>query len=241
MKIYTPEECERWIKHKTIYGSPFIQCIFTPYYKENDNELLIGDILVADMERKSFNHNINRIKNNVNKICKNYPKLNELLDNINIYICPKPAMNFCNAEVWGDKNIIFYARTTQIPNCMTDYIIAHEFGHIVQKLLCKESHYINRGNKFREYLKIRNCPKDIFKDQWVKYDKVSDKDFYEDIEDYICLHSDHKDYSNDWDKLVTEWFAEDFRYFFGVDTGEPYWGLPIPEPNEEIKEFMLNL
>jgi hypothetical protein len=63
-------------------------------------------------------------------------------------------------------------------------------------------------------------------------------------EDFLYLHGTAEErtkYHGDWDTSPQEWFAEDFRYLFGVDKGEEYWGLPIPKPDDRIKEFILSL
>lgn len=236
MKIYTSEECEKWIQYKSYYPLPYKTLTFKPLDEEG-NHLGI-DILVADLLGKTFVHNQNRIKKDIEKLLNNYPQLEKILEKMLIFLCPKPEIGFSNAMCWGDK-IVYWARTTQIPFCMTDYITAHELGHSIESKFCSRYEH-HEGSLWREYLTLRNAPKDICK-VYVRWDKEKEESIYEDREDFICLHGTQKQRDTSWELNPTEWFAEDFRYLFGVDTGETYWGLPIDLPNNKIKEFMMKL
>jgi hypothetical protein len=140
-------------------------------------------------------------------------------------MCPKPSADTANACAC-DHYICYFARSTQIPYCMTDYITGHELGHVIQYKLCSE--HRRENDKFREYLRLRNATKFT--------DEDNSREF-----SYYGGHEEKEKHHGTWDTDPAEWFAEDFRYLFGVDTGEPYWGMPIDPPDEKIKEFMLSL
>ena len=236
MKIYSPEDCEQWIKQGNYYGTPLKALMFYPL-KEDGKSFGINTVL-ADLTSKTFTHNQSRIEVNINKLIENYPPIIKILEKIHIFICPKPEIGFSNAMCWTDK-IAFWGRTTQIPFCMTDYITVHELGHSIEAMLC--SRY-DRGDvsSWREYLTLRNAPKGMC-NVYIDWDKEKDEGVYEDKEDFLCINGTHEQKDLSWDLSPTEWFAEDFRYLFGVDTGEPYWGMPIDPPDEKIREFMLRL
>lgn len=50
-----------------------------------------------------------------------------------------------------------------------------------------------------------------------------------------------KEKYKEWDMRPMEWFAEDFRYLFGPEEGNKYWGLPIKPPDKKIRDFFLSL
>lgn len=225
------EECEKWIGYETYFDSAEKKFMFKI---KNDANQLVTYCDVIDLNKKCFQHNIERITQNLDKLLKNYPKLKSIYENLNIYMNPKPTLGSSNAEA-STNHIIYHARGTQIPHCMTDYITAHEIGHIVQFNFCK---IYGDNKKFREYLELRNAPRGICKDVFSNEDNEPP---YVDKEDFLFLSGTQEEKTPDWDLSPQEWFAEDFRYFFGCDTGEEYWGLPIPKPTEEIREFMLSL
>jgi hypothetical protein len=201
------------------------------------NNYKIAQLDVVDLAGKSFYHNEERTARNINLVAENYPKLKYLLEKLHIFFCPVPATDTANACA-SDDYICLYARGTQIPWCMTDYIVAHELGHVVQFNLCK-----TRGNKFREYLELRKAEKGMCYDIYDYYDDKNKKNIYVDKEDFLYLNgnTEEKNKYKDWDTNPIEWFAEDFRYLFGIDQGDKFWGFNIPEPDEKIKEFILNL
>jgi hypothetical protein len=77
----------------------------------------------------------------------------------------------------------------------------------------------------------------------VDWDDEKGRGIYEDKEDFLYVSGtqEQKNKYRDWDNDPQEWFAEDFRWFFGIDQGDKYWGMPIPKPDNRIKEFMLSL
>jgi hypothetical protein len=227
MRLYTVEECKKWIERRADYNG-MNQLYFTHPNEEKDwNDFKIP---LVDMAKKTFTHDEMRIWWNVEKIRQGYEPLDKILNNFSIYICPYPNPGFQNAEVWNGKDIIFYARTTQIPSLMTDYITAHEIGHVVQDKLCSD---YPEKQQWREYLRLRKAPYGLIKDAYLGWDEEKHEQIRGEKEDYFCLHG-----VKEWDERPTEWFAEDFRYFFGTYNS---WELSIPEPTEEIKEFMLSL
>jgi hypothetical protein len=134
-------------------------------------------------------------------------------NDFNLFFCPKPAVDTANGCALNDY-ICLFARGTQIPYCMTDYITGHELGHVVQFNFCK-----TYSVSFNKYMELR-LPNSSFNER----DKIR-----------------HNMSNLPWDEQPSEWFAEDFRYLFGVDKDKEFWGLPIPKPNEQIKEFLLSL
>jgi len=233
MILHNIEECQKWIV-RTPY-SPFF--INMPLFKVEPDEINEYYLTyhIADIEGKSFQHNENRIIDNINKIIYNYPQLKSVVEKLHIFMCPKPSADTSNACA-STNYICFFARSTQIPHCMTDYITGHELGHCIEYKLCL-------SNKFKEYLELRNAPKSMCH-IYIKWDKEKNEDIYDDKEDFIYLNGTPEEkrlYHGEWDTHPQEWFAEDFRYLFGVDQGEKYWGLPIEPPNEKIKEFFLSL
>jgi hypothetical protein len=75
---------------------------------------------------------------------------------------------------------------------------------------------------------------------YIDYDDVKKEDIYEDKEDFLWLNGNEKEKKTEWDTSPYEWFAEDFRYFFGVDKTK-FWHMPISLPDDKIKEFILSL
>lgn len=232
MKLYAPEECMQWVERKSYYENHINNFIFQPKNEKNQNILTV---VLADMCGKMFHHNIKKIEVMINEMCNKYPQLDKILDEINIYMCPYPSIGFQNAEVWNNNSIIFYPRTTQIPSLMTNYIVVHEFGHVIQGYLCKDRG--KNSEKWREYLKLRNAPYGVNENIYLYYDEEKQKSIYGDKEDYFCLHSSVPN----WDDKPTEWFAEDFRYYINID-GNQQWELTtIDKPREEIFNFIEGL
>jgi hypothetical protein len=198
---------------------------------------IVGNFNVIDLASKLFYHDEQRIARNINMVADNYPQLKPILNSLHVFFCPVPAADTANACA-SDDYICFYARGTQIPWCMTDYIVPHELGHVIQFNLCK-----TRDKKFKEYLELRKAEKGMCYGIYDHYDEATGKNIYVDREDFLFLHGDYeqkKKYS-DWDMSPNEWFAEDFRYLFGIDQGDKFWGLPIPEPDDRVRDFMLSL
>lgn len=234
MQLFTPEDCKKWVVDGTCYGSPFRQLLFKPL-KENGKSLGITMIL-ADLPRVLYAHNPDRVMRVYNELLQNYPPLQEVADKLQIYICPKPSLGFENGNCWTDE-IVLWARPTQIPDFMTDYITVHEIGHFVNNKFCPRR---NSNELWRQYLELRKAPKGICKIH-MGYDEDKEKNVYEDQEDFLCLNGTQDERNAEWRLSPAEWFAEDFRFLFGVDKGEPYWGMPIDPPGNEIKEFMMSL
>jgi|GEM_PF-7035924 len=248
MKIYTVEECQEFITEDKYL--PFYQ---KKFYKEGKS----WNIYLANISdhRHCYHHNIDRVKWNIEKLQEKYPPINKILEiekdedeyrnkRLELYFCPLPNLGFQNAEVWnGNRDIVFYARCTQIPRSMTDYVTIHELGHIIQYYYACD--HREDTSKWREYLKLRNAPRDIctIYDHWDEDKKI---EVYREEEDFVCMNSkmgNHEKYPHYWHERPIEHFAEDFRYFFN-NINDDYWGLEeygIPKPDEKIKELMLNL
>lgn len=236
MRIYTPEECEQWVGYVSTYEHPLK--VYKFKIDELNGQKLYMDDELADVARKCYTHDISRMEVAIHKLEISYPPFSKLIDKLNIFMSPKPSLSISNACCYGDRSsIIMWARTTQIPHVMTDYIIIHEIGHMVQSQFAPDAGKKEKVDIFREYLALRNAPKGIYQ-VYKGYDEENNKSIYEDEEDYEVLH---KRYGViDWDMNPVEWWAEDFRYLFGVDV-EPYWGMSIDPPGDEIREFMLGL
>jgi hypothetical protein len=239
VRIHSMEECQKWIVHRA-YNPIFVKVpLFEVKPDEINNQYITWH--VADIGGKSFQHSEERIINNISMLQNNYPKLKNILQKLHIFICPKPSGDTCNACANGDY-IVYFARSTQIPTYMTDYITGHELGHCVQYKLCSRH---GEADKFREYLKLRNAPEGmchIYKD----WDEEKEENIYEDKIDFLYLNgtSEEKDkFHGEWDTNPQEWFAEDFRYLFGCEEGyKDYWGhKSIDPPDDKIKEFFLSL
>jgi hypothetical protein len=234
MILHTQEECEQWIEYRT--HSPLLtkSLFFIPNVGKGN--MLFWN--VADIGSKCFQHNQHRILQNIEQIEKNYPKISPILENMHIFMCPRPSADTANACA-NEHQVTYFARSTQIPWCMTDYITAHELGHSIQGALCKN--WRSERGKFVEYLTLRNAP--IIECEFDEEDEDgNDITVYRDDFAYISgTYEQKQQYHGTWDFSPLEWFAEDFRYLFGTDKGDKYWGLPIPKPNNKIKEFMLSL
>jgi len=234
MKIYTPEECEKWIGYNGNHVN-----IKKYVFKPEVEGMKLGHVYeeLADIARKSYFHNIERIERNIDQLVKNHSGLEKVVENLTIFMCPKPALGFQNATIWHGKDLVIYARGTQIPHCMTDYVIGHELGHGLQEYFAPD---FGDTELWREYLALRNAPKGMCK-VYIKWDEENDEAIYENREDFYCLYGEPSQKPHEWDERPKEWFAEDFRFLFGVDTGEPYWGLEIPLPDKNIKEYFIKL
>ena len=238
MIFHNIEECQKWIVRRVYYPLSTTVSLFEVKPDETNKHYITWHI--ADIGGKSFHHNKERIMNNIDIILNNYPQLKSVVDQLHIFMCPKPSADTCNACANGDY-ICYFARSTQIPWYMTDYITGHELGHCVQFKLC--SRYINKNDRFKEYLELRNAPKDMCHIYTDREDEDGEE-IYDDRIDFLYLYGtkeEKKEYHGDWDDSPQEWFAEDFRYLFGADQREKYWGLTIDPPDERIREFMLSL
>lgn len=230
MKIHTEQECEKWLIQRAYYPILTKILLFEP--EIDGQKVLVNQ--VADIGGKNFQHNIERIRLNLDKICENFPKAEEILKDLHIFLCPKPSADTANACAYKSY-ICYFGRCTQIPWCMTDYITAHELGHVIQKNLC---HELSNKKKMREYLTLRNAKTAICE----VYDERREE--YTFTTSFVFLDGDseqRRTYEGTWDTYPAEWFAEDFRYLFGTDQGDKFWGLPIAPPDDRIKEFMLSL
>jgi hypothetical protein len=229
MQIHSIEECESWVYRRSWHNIGEKVLMFEP---EIDKwKVLTWNIV--DINGKSFQHSVDRIENDIVQICENYPNIKPIVDNLHIFMCPKPSVDTSNACA-STQYICYFARSTQIPTYMTDYITGHELGHVVEYNLCSK----RKKNRFREYLELRKSPIGICQ----IYD--DDKEIYVDKEDFYYYNGNEeekKKYHGEWDTSPQEWFAEDFRYLFGADQREMYWGLPIAPPDETIKQFFLSL
>jgi hypothetical protein len=234
MIIHNVEECEKWINSREYY--PFLTKVMLFEPKNEKRHFLTWH--VADIIGKSFQHDLDRIELNINTIANNYPQLQKLLETLHIFICPKPSANTSNACA-NDEFICYFARSTQIPWCMTDYITGHELGHVIEFALCSNR---NKKSKFKEYLELRNAEKGMCH-VYIDWDEKKEENIYEDREDFLYLYGTQEEKAKykEWDSNPQEWFAEDFRWFFGTDQGDKFWGHPIPRPDNRIKEFMLSL
>jgi hypothetical protein len=234
MILHSKDECEQWITYRGYHGVLTKSMFFDVRFKDYDHYILWN---VADILGKGFQHNEAKIVKNINQIIENYPPLKTIVENLHIFMCPKPSADTCNACANGEY-IVYFARSTQIPNCMTDYITGHELGHSVQCTYCPSI----KDDAFMKYLELRKAQKGIcsVRTGWDE----NDDGIYEDMETFYYVYGTQEEkrkYHGDWDTSPLEWFAEDFRYLFGVDKGEPYWGLPIDPPDEKIRDFMLSL
>lgn len=232
MKLYTMEECEQWCGYYNYYSFPEKQYMFQP--KNEKGEAVLHRHIV-NTDRKSFSHDIKLVENIIEKVVDNYPKLEKCLEKLLVYMCPKYDLENVNACA-DETEMTFFAKSTQIPTFMTDYIVPHELGHVLMF-----NYYSKHKNKeiMRKYLKLRNAPYGQCK-SYDHYDDDKNEWVYNYFEEYLYLYGSHKDQNPVWDETPYEWFAEDFRYFFGVDKQE-YWGLPIEKPNEKIRDFILSL
>ncbi len=234
MKIYSEKECEQWVNRRTFYPVLTNTLLFEP--KINNQHVLSWNL--ADIGGKNFQHDIERIKSNLEMIVFENRQLENLVDKLNIFMCPKPSADTANACAgrYSDNNYIcYFGRSTQIPWCVTDYITAHELGHIIQKTFCDGC---RNEEKLRTYLQLRGA----VMDDCQTYDDEKQRNVIK--QDFVFIHGNGKQrqqYEGTWDTNPAEWFAEDFRYLFGVEQGDKYWGLPIPKPNKAVKDFMLNL
>jgi hypothetical protein len=238
MIIHNFEECKKWIVHRE-YNPFFINMpLFDVKPDETNKNYIIWHI--ADISGKSFQHSEERIIRNINIMVNNYPQLKSIVDELDIFMCPKPSATTDNACANGNY-ICYFARSTQIPTYMTDYITGHELGHCVETKLCSR----NSKDRLREYLELRKAPKGMC-EVYVRYDNEKEKNIYESKEDFLYLkgtQEEKKQYHGEWDTNPAEWFAEDFRYLFGCEEGyRDYWGhQSIEPPDKKIKEFFMSL
>lgn len=230
MIIHTMEECQQWIVSKKPYSLLTNAMFFEPYIEER----MALTWHVADICGKSFQHNIERIKQNIEELSINFPKIVSILEGLHIFFSPKPSADTANACA-NNSMVCYFSRATQIPYCMTDYITVHELGHVVEQRLCGIE-------KFREYLELRKAEKGMC-EIYDYYDEETEKTIYKNEIDFLCQKGTQEEKAKyyDWDMSPAEWFAEDFRYLFGVDKGDKFWGFSIEPPDKKIREFFLSL
>jgi len=238
LRIFTVEECQEFVKHSNYL--PFTQNILT-----NEKNKKYWNVYLANYEGYCYQHKIERIKQNIDMLVIKYPQLTKPLESVEIYLSPLPALGFHNAEIFNNKEIIFFSRGTPIPQCMTDYVTVHECGHIAQHYFAPNDPY-HDNTKWRKYLELRNIPKGLCK-VFDYYDKETKKDVFREEEDFICMNgstmSNDDRYPKYWHERPTEWFAEDFRFIYN-NINDYSWGLGeygIPRPNERVQEFITNL
>jgi len=235
MNIFSEKDCEKWVIRRTFFPVLTKVLLFEPQI--NSQQILSWNL--ADIGGKNFQHDIVRIKSDLNMILfKNFPQAKDILNNLNIFICPKPSAdtaNACAGKYGNNPYICYFGRSTQIPWCMTDYITAHELGHVIQQAFCSE---FRNEEKMREYLTLRNA----VMDDCEIYDDEKERNIIK--TDFVFINGNGKQrqqHEGPWDLNPAEWFAEDFRFLFGIENGDKYWGLPIPKPNKKIRDFMMSL
>jgi hypothetical protein len=240
MKIYTMEECMQWLEYRQVYYQVGKQLFFIPKYKNEKGNMIEAAIdLVIDCDRKSFGHNVKQIEEGVAQLCKNYPKLENIIaGEFPIFLAPKFPAGGTNGYA-NQSCVCLWAKPTQIPPAMTDYIVGHEFGHVVQFTYFDKYGSDEKQAIMREYLTLRNAPRGMCH-IYEGYDKETDTQIYEDREDFLWWEGTNEEKKTEWDTSPYEWFAEDFRYFFGIDKVN-FWIHPIPPPDERIKDFILSL
>jgi hypothetical protein len=244
MRLYTPEECQQWIKYQAsrAYGSSQKVLVFSPQFEGDKYPILTEQVL--DLDRKYFHHNIERLQAGITLLAEKAPEfLSKILGNMTIFLCPNPDTDVANAVYYDraefNSDLIIWGRTTAIPFAMTDYIIAHELGHAVQHKYAKDNHCYRKGcdcmKNWRMYLELRGAPKGDY-EAYVDWDKKTDEGVYETVHDFLCLSEKSEHHPRHWDEQPREWFAEDFRYLYGLDTTQT-WGLPIPEPDNAVRGY----
>jgi hypothetical protein len=239
MIIHSMEECKEWLQYKQMHYQIEKQLFFIPKYKHKDTLCEAAYDLVIDTDRKAFGHDIQQIEDGVAQLCRNYPKLEKIVaGEFPVFLAPKFPSGGTNGYASANY-VCLWAKPTQIPPSMTDYIVGHEFGHVLQF-----NHFDKYGSDeskelMREYLKLRNAPRGMCH-TYQGYDKQTDTQIYEDEEDFLWINGTNEEKSTEWDTNPYEWFAEDFRYFFGIDKVN-FWKHPIPLPDEKIREFILSL
>jgi hypothetical protein len=227
------KECEKWLFYKNFYDHPSKQYIFEPNHRIDGKP--IHHRLVLDTDRKSFNHDVYRVMAIINTFkTLNTLNMKDIIESLDVYMCPKYDLQ--NANACAYKNYItFFAKSTQIPTFMTDYVTVHELGHVF--MFNKFSKHENK-ELLREYLRIRNAPRGLCKVQ--EYNDSKNKWEEKEKEDFLYIGGDRLEQNPSWDEDPYEWFAEDFRYLFGIDK-EKYWGLPIPKPDDTVYNFINSL
>lgn len=87
-----------------------------------------------------------------------WPDLDLITYGLDILLCQHPSsqhFNGCGGSfLRGDMpngTILLFGRSTPIPRHMTHYIVAHELGHVVQGIYCREKEDIDFYLRLRHY------------------------------------------------------------------------------------------
>lgn len=150
------DECNLYVYRKSTNSSGIQSLIFD--IEIGSNNLTVD---LADIAGKCFQHDIQRVSRNYRMLQSTFPNGADIIDDIETFFCPKPALdnrNACSIK----NNIVYFAKSTQIPWSLTDYIVPHECGHVIQYYMCPILEDV-----FAEYLKVRSInEKEINYDQW---------------------------------------------------------------------------
>jgi hypothetical protein len=93
------------------------------------------------------------------QLCENYPVLSNIIKgDFPLFLAPSYPANCTNG--YANKDCVcLWGKPTQIPSPMTDYIIGHEFGHVIQLNYFDRYGDDKHKKLMRQYLELRHAPK----------------------------------------------------------------------------------
>ena len=228
MQVYGPEECEHLIRETEWYGRPGKTLVFGLPNTNGDPRSYTREILTPTGRREIYQHREDLVYNAARNIT--WPGIEALLKNLKVLLPAAVPELPWNGTCYGHNRIVLWGRPTQIPRVVTYYVIPHEIGHAL---------WYAAGEGTKEpigdhYLTLRGYPKER---QLIHHGREKDPKvnaYIPTVEMVWKVNNDETSWAGSWG----EWIAEDFRFLFGGGTQD--WDLPIPEPDDRIREFFLS-
>lgn len=147
MQIWTPDECKKlYVQTTEHFGKlhPITAFKIADYWLPCRLDIL----------NAGYGHNLSYIDDALGFI--DWPDMDYVLSGLTVYVLEHPSHDQWNGEAGSvvkgdnhDSHIILFGRTTPIPKHMTAYVFAHELGHVIQEIYCREQNLIEEYGRLR--------------------------------------------------------------------------------------------
>lgn len=243
MKIITMEEARAFVSREAFHPFPLDQLALVVKDEKGHNKTWEP---LAELRDVCYNHNPKQVAWAIEQVGQNCLAMKSIIEDTTFVLSPYPSLGFANATCYSSASrkypayIVFWARPTQIPSFMTDYIVSHELGHVFEAMFIRRAARPDKGD-WDEYLELRHAPRKLCSVYTGREDSEGDS-IYEDIEDFIDVCGKAEDFKGrGWKDRPAEWFAEDWRAVYGYNPQGVNWDLEIPPPDENIFTFMKSM